>query len=147
MINKKGDYDFGRKVLYIFMALVFLTLLFVAFIVVLNSIKEESFKTKDFIEGSAIKYTLTHSTNCFASDKYETPVIDIGKFKSENLEKCTKELKRYIRAGLFVDGKLFKDWISNQVGGYKTRTDSALVFVEDNGLKPMEMRLEYGTYN
>ncbi|MBI4155015.1 hypothetical protein HY498_02945 [Candidatus Woesearchaeota archaeon] len=145
ILNKKGDYDLGRKALYIFMASVFLTFVFVTFYGLLVNMKAETFKTKDFIEGSAIKYVLTHSSNCFASDLYKIPVIDLNKFTSENLRKCTSNFKKSIKINLFDGGKLFKSEITNGIGGYKRRDDKALVLVDNNGeLKTLVMGLEYG---
>ncbi len=143
-LNKRGDYDYGRKVLYIFVALVFLTMFFVAFIGVLNNAKSSSFKTKDAFEGSVIKYLLLHSTNCFASEELSN-AIDIKKFTNENLVKCTKFIDKPIKAALFEGDKITGDWISNDVGGYKKYSDSLLVNVKiGDEVKLMRMEMEYG---
>lgn len=145
MKNKRGDFDLGQMALYVFMASVFLTFIFLTFYGLLVNLKAETFKTKDFIEGSAIKYTLIHSKDCFASDDYEIPIIDSNKFTSEILKDCTKGIEKSVKAVLFDKGNIFRSEISNGVGGYRRRGDSALVLVNDNGkVRPMVMKLEYG---
>ena len=144
MLNKRADYDLGRNAVYIFVACVFLTFVFLMIYSVLVNAREKSLMTKDFNEGSAIKYGLIHSNKCFRSDKYNFPVIDINKFTADRLSECTKEIGRSVKVSLYDGNKIIKEEIHNKIGGYKRRDDSGLVLVDNYGLRLMQMRLEYG---
>ncbi len=144
LLNKRADYDLGRNAVYIFVACVFLTFVFLMVYSVVVNAREKSLMTKDFIEGSAIKYGLINGKNCFRSEKYNFPVIDLNKFITDRLSECTKETGKSVKIRLYDKDKIVKEEIHNKIGGYKRRDDSALVLVDDNGLKLMQMRIEYG---
>ncbi|MFH1455322.1 MAG: hypothetical protein ABIF40_00020 [archaeon] len=102
-MNKKGGYDYGRLVPYMFIVLVVIGLVFLTMASTFATYQSQSTMCKNELEKDLMVQELLYSPNCFVYVNEDIQraypgVIDLNKFNTDNLDSnCLTYIERNVR--------------------------------------------------
>lgn len=144
-MNKKAQFEAARKTIYWMMAGVVITIVVIAFVMILVNYQGKLMSVPPTLKGELISSRFVNAPECFAyedavSGRIFPGVIDLNKFNEEVLESCYKsgDTKNFNFQLVLDDKKLETDEWFNKVDF--TLFKSVLV-KEMDGMKPAVLKI------